>query len=162
MEKIERNFEIFKLNGRDEEILKILEKNGRVSILSLAKRLGVSHETIRYRLRKLLKAGVIERFTISVDHRKLGYKILAVIMISTWNYGREDWNEFLKHLMENENVVSIAKVTGDYDLKIAIMARDPEEFDSISHAIKTRFSRIIKEWHTFIFTKQLKRREFPF
>jgi len=64
--------------------------------------------------------------------------------------------------MERPHIVSVKKLTGKYDLKIAFWARDPEELDAFPHEIKSDFSRIIKEWETFIFTKVYKWKELPF
>jgi hypothetical protein len=64
--------------------------------------------------------------------------------------------------MKHKNIVSVEKITGNYDLKISFWAKDSEEFDWISHTIKTKFSKIIKDWQTFIFTKQYKWKELPF
>ncbi|MFH1365365.1 MAG: Lrp/AsnC family transcriptional regulator [archaeon] len=151
-----------KIDKKDIEIIRILEKNSRISILNLAKKINLSHETVRYRINKLKKMGVIENFTISVNKRKLGYEIYAVIMISTWNYTEEKWKKFLDYLIENKNIIAIEKITGNYDLKIAFWAKDSEEFDKITQEIKTKFSGIIKEWQTFIFTKLIKWEELPF
>nr|MCK4929940.1 winged helix-turn-helix transcriptional regulator [Nanoarchaeota archaeon] len=162
MAKIIKNPEIYQPDKKDIEIIKILEEEGRIPILKLAKRVKLSHETVRYRLNKLIKKGVIEKFIVRINKKKLGYNIYAVIMIATWNYTKEEWQEFLDYLMKKENIVSVEKITGSYDLKIAIWARDPEELDTISHSIKTRFSKIINNWQSFIFTRQYKWKELPF
>jgi DNA-binding Lrp family transcriptional regulator len=152
----------FRIDRKDIEIIKILEEDGRIPVLELAKRVKLSHETVRYRLNKLTKSGVIEKFIVRINKKKLGYSIYAVIMIATWNYTEREWEEFLDYLMEHDNIVSVEKITGNYDLKIAFWAKTPEEMDSVSHAIKARFSKMIKDWQSFIFTRQYKWKELPF
>ena len=151
----------FNIDAKDIEILRILEDDARISVLELARKVKLSHETVRYRIGKLVKKGIIEKFTISVDKRKLGFNIYAVVMISTWNYSKEEWEAFFNHLMAHRQVIAIEKITGDYDLKIAFWTRTSEEFDDITHSIKTRFSKIIKGWQSFIFTKMYKWKELP-
>ncbi len=162
MKKSFKFSEKVQIDNKDIEIIKILEKDGRIPILELAKKVKLSHETVRYRLNKLIKKGVIEKFMVTIDHRKLGYNITAIIMMSLWNYGKEDWQGFLDYLMKNNNVIAVTKVTGDYDLKIAIMAKDTEHFDILAQEIKVKYSNMIKDWQTFIFTKEYKWREIPF
>ncbi len=162
MRKIKENSEISKIDKKDIEILKILEQNARIPITELAKKVKLSHETVRYRLNKLVKNGVIERFTIRINKKKLGYNFYAVIMIATWNYTKEEWEEFFDYLMKHKNIVSVEKITGNYDVKISFWATSSEELDFISHSIKTRFSKIIKDWQSFIFIKQHKWKELPF
>jgi DNA-binding Lrp family transcriptional regulator len=108
-----------------------------------------------------VKNGVIEKFTISVNKNKLGYNIYAVIMISTWNYTQKEWEEFLKYLMEHPNIIAVEKITGNYDLKIAFYTKNSDEFESVSHSIKTKYSKIIKDWQSFIFTRLYKWKELP-
>jgi Lrp/AsnC family transcriptional regulator for asnA, asnC and gidA len=160
--KIEKNPAKVQIDKKDIEIIKILEEDGRIPILELGRKVKLSHETVRYRLNKMIRNGVIEKFIVRINKKKLGYEIYAVIMIGTWNYNQNEWEEFFKYLMEHKSIVSVEKITGNYDIKIAFWAKDPEEFDFISHSIKTKFSKIIKDWQSFIFTKQYKWKELPF
>ena len=160
--KIHKNSGNFRIDKKDIEIIKVLEDDGRIPVVELAKKIKLSHETTRYRLNKLTRSGVIKKFIVRIDKRKLGYNICAVIMISIWNYTQVEWDEFFKFLMNHDNIVAVEKVTGNYDLKISFWAKNPEEFDSISHSIKTRFSKIIKDWESFIFTNEYKWKELPF
>ncbi len=162
MKKFPKNSEICRIDKKDIEILRILEEDARTPLTEIARKVKLSHETVRYRLRKLVKSGVIEKFTIRIDKKKLGYNFYAVIMIATWNCTKEKWEEFFDYLLKHKNVVSVEKITGNYDVKISFWARDSEEFDSISHSIKMRFSKIIKDWKSFVFVKQYKWKELPF
>ena len=151
-----------RIDKKDAEIIKILEEEGRISLLELAKRVKLSHETVRYRLNKLIRSGVIEKFIVRINKKRLGYSIYAVIMIATWNYTKLEWDEFLKYLLDHKNIVSVEKITGNYDLKIAFWVKNTEEMDFLSQTIKTKFSKIIKDWQSFIFTQQYKWKELPF
>jgi len=64
--------------------------------------------------------------------------------------------------MDYPNIIAIEKITGNYDLKIAFWVKDSDEFESVSHSIKTRYSKIIKDWQSFIFTRLYKWKELPF
>jgi len=152
----------FKVSAKDIEIIRILENDGRMPLLKLAKKVGLSHETVRYKINRLLKAGVIQKFTVRINKRVLGYQIYGVVLIAISNYTKEHWDEFFNFLMQHPNIVNVEKVTGNYDLKFAFWAKDTEDFDRISHAIKTRFSKIIKDWNSFIFTNRFKTKELPF
>ena len=161
----EKNTNIYgnlRMDNKDIEIIKIMENDARISILELSKRVKLSHDTVRYRLNKLIKQGIIEKFIVRVNKKKLGYNLYAVIMISLWNYSQNEWDNFLKFLMENPKIVAIEKVSGDFDLKIAFWAKDSEEMDQVALSIKISYPKIIKNWHSFIFTKLYKWKELPF
>lgn len=50
----------------DLKIIAILQKNAREPFLQIAKKLNVSEGTIRKRVSKLLKKGIIENFTLNL------------------------------------------------------------------------------------------------
>jgi Lrp/AsnC family transcriptional regulator of lysine biosynthesis len=54
------------LDETDEKIIQMLRKDSRLSNVSLAKSLGLSEGAVRWRLKRLLKTGVIRSFTIDV------------------------------------------------------------------------------------------------
>jgi len=162
---VAKNIEIsekVEIDKKDIEILKILEEDGRIPFLELGKKVNLSHETVRYRVNKLVKNGVIKKFSVRIDKRKLGYDIYGVILVTTGNYTQEEWDEFFDHLMKHPNIVNVEKVTGNYDLKFAFLTKNAQEFDLISHSIKIEFSKIIKNWESFIFTNRFKGKELPF
>ena len=161
MTKKSKFSEIVPIDKKDIEIIRILEEDSRMSIMEIGRKVKLSHETVRYRINKLVKKGIIEKFTVSINKNKLGYNIYAVIMISTWNYSQKEWEEFLKYLMDHPNIIAIEKITGNYDLKIAFWTKDSDEFESVSHSIKTKYSKIIKDWQSFIFTRLYKWKELP-
>ncbi len=57
-----------KIDKKDRAILQLLNENSRISYRDMGKRLGISEDTIRYRVFKLVKKGIISRFTIAVQN----------------------------------------------------------------------------------------------
>ena len=58
------------------QIIDILAKDSSTPFIEVARRIGISDATVHLRVRRLLAAGIITRFTISVDNNLLGYDIL--------------------------------------------------------------------------------------
>ncbi|MDE1854874.1 MAG: AsnC family transcriptional regulator [Candidatus Micrarchaeota archaeon] len=59
--------EVIKIDKKDRQILQLLNGNSRVSYREMGKRLGMNEDTIRYRVFKLQRKGVIRRFTIAAQ-----------------------------------------------------------------------------------------------
>ncbi|MDD2531874.1 MAG: Lrp/AsnC family transcriptional regulator [Candidatus ainarchaeum sp.] len=57
----------------DYKVLSALRNNSRESFLSISKDFGVSEGTIRNRVKKLVKRGVIEKFTIDSRHNYFAF-----------------------------------------------------------------------------------------
>jgi len=65
----------------DRKILSILLDDGRKSFNEISLMVGVSTGTVANRVRKLIERGVIKRFTVELDWRKLGFDVFAIILI---------------------------------------------------------------------------------
>jgi len=70
-------------NDIDQKLIEILKENSRTSLREMAKIVPLSPSSIRNRLARLVDKGIIERFTIDVDYRKLGYEIQVIILLTT-------------------------------------------------------------------------------
>jgi Lrp/AsnC family transcriptional regulator for asnA, asnC and gidA len=76
-----------KLDDKDLHILSLLQKDGRAKYTQIARTLSkalnqnIPDTTILFRIRKLQQAGVIKRFTVSIDQEMLGYTVSGVMFI---------------------------------------------------------------------------------
>ena len=95
----------------NHELLKMLRQNARTPFLEIAKALGVSETAVRKRVRKLEKEGVIKRYTIEVDPKKMGFEIVALIGIDTTP---ESFISALEQLSDMEEVLSLYSSSGDH------------------------------------------------
>jgi DNA-binding MarR family transcriptional regulator len=55
------------------KIIDILNKDSSTPFVDVAKRIGVSDATVHMRVRRMIAAGIINKFTILVDNDLLGY-----------------------------------------------------------------------------------------
>ncbi len=72
-----------KLDPIDEQIISMLQEDGRRSFSDIAEKTERTEVTIRRRVRRLLKQGIIIRFTVVIDPLKTGKQIRAVIRVKT-------------------------------------------------------------------------------
>ena len=70
-----------KLDSLDRKIIKILQKNGRISYSELSKMIKKPRTTVLTRVNKLMEKNIIKGFKAKVNPEKLGYKYTAYIMI---------------------------------------------------------------------------------
>lgn len=72
-----------KLDPIDATILSMLQEDGRRSYSEIADEVGRTEVTIRRRVRRMVKEGIIKRFTVIVDPLKIGKRIRAIIRVKT-------------------------------------------------------------------------------
>jgi len=63
-------------------IIDILINDSSTTFIEIAKQIGISDATVHWRVKRLIAAGIITKFTISVDNNLLGYDHLAFVGIN--------------------------------------------------------------------------------
>ena len=117
-----------KLDRIDLRILRELQKDGRMTNVELAKRVGISAPPCLRRVRALEEAGYIRGYHADVAAEKLGYGITVFTLVSLTNHAESDLHNFAK-LAENWPLVrECYMMTGDADFIIRIVAEDWEAF----------------------------------
>jgi len=69
------------LDDIDIEILKILQKDCRVTLDQMSKMLNVPKSTLHYRIKRLEKQGVIEGYYAKINPSKLGKEYITVTLV---------------------------------------------------------------------------------
>jgi DNA-binding Lrp family transcriptional regulator len=110
-----------RLDPVDLRLVEALRTDSRQSVNELAARVNVSRATAYQRLARLREEGVIRRFTIDVDHRKLGQPIAALVLVSVVQHAWRGVGERLRHL---PGVEWLALSTGSYDYILLVRAPD--------------------------------------
>ncbi|MCQ2972705.1 MAG: Lrp/AsnC family transcriptional regulator [archaeon] len=118
--------EIVKLDDTDIKILKIINEDVRTSYRQISRSLDVSVGTVHNRIDKMVKSGVIKKFSPIIDYRKLGYVLTTIIGVRIKNGKLEDWED---KTFFNKNVVGIYDVSGEYDAFIIAKFRDTDELN---------------------------------
>ncbi|MHA1771383.1 MAG: Lrp/AsnC family transcriptional regulator [Candidatus Thorarchaeota archaeon] len=65
----------------DKKIIRVLQRDARLPFTKIAKELHQPDTTVHFRTRRLLKSGVITRFSALVNPRALGYTASALLKI---------------------------------------------------------------------------------
>ena len=60
------------LDKTDIKILKLLANDSRISYAEIAREVHLSRMAVRERVMKMVEEGVVERFTVQLDSKKVG------------------------------------------------------------------------------------------
>ncbi len=110
------------------KIIYMLSKDSSMPFVEVAKQIGISDATVHIRVRRLIAAGVIKKFTISVDNNMLGYDHLAFMGINI-EPGFAD--EVTEGLLKTDEVLEIHEMHGRFDLLLKIRAKDLDQMRDI-------------------------------
>ena len=115
------------MDSKDHEIIEALRNDSRKSFAKLAEELGIPRATLQDRVRKLLKDGVIKKFTIVPDYAKLGKQITAFVMVSFSPVPGLSQRELAKEIAATENVQEVYLISGQWDILVKIRVEKVED-----------------------------------
>jgi Lrp/AsnC family transcriptional regulator for asnA, asnC and gidA len=110
------------------KIINILSKDSSLPFVDIAKQIGISDATVHIRVRRLIAAGIIRKFTISVDNNQLGYDHLAFMGINIEPGYADEVNTGLSTI---EEVLEIHETHGRFDILLKLRAKDLDEMREI-------------------------------
>jgi Lrp/AsnC family transcriptional regulator for asnA, asnC and gidA len=117
-----------KIDQLDLKILGELVKDSSVSIPKLAKTIGENTSVVYSRVKRMVKRGLIKRYTLIVNDLLLGYTVGATVCVKIDARGRES---VIKALSGIPNIYDIREITGRYDIIFRVKARDLKELHDL-------------------------------
>ncbi|MDB4001936.1 Lrp/AsnC family transcriptional regulator [Oceanospirillaceae bacterium] len=115
------------IDSKDQSIISLLQKDGRMSVKDIAKAMGLTRTTVTKRMERLEASGVITGYSAVVRKDFFDKKIRGWVMINTIPNLEEAAISAMKMIPE---VSRIYTTNGRWDLAVAIWAADLERFDA--------------------------------
>lgn len=115
------------LDDLDRRILEELQRDGGLTNLELAERIGLSPSPCSRRVKALEESGVLERRVALLDGKKLGLSLAAIIQISMDRHTPERFEHFERLVRSFPEVQACYLITGhdaDYFLKVVVPDMD--------------------------------------
>jgi Lrp/AsnC family transcriptional regulator, regulator for asnA, asnC and gidA len=109
-------------------IIDILNRDASRPFVEIAKELEISDATVHMRVRRLMAAGIIRKFTIATDSRLLGYGHIAFMGI---NIREGSTDEVTASLSQFEEILELHEMYGQFDLLLKIRSKSLEEMRDV-------------------------------
>jgi Lrp/AsnC family transcriptional regulator, regulator for asnA, asnC and gidA len=117
-----------KIDETDIKILELLEEDARRPFTEMAHKLKVSESAVRKRITAMQREGVITKFTIKVDHGKLGLKTVAIVGLDVES-GK--MLEIAQQLCDLKELKCVATTSGDHMIMLEIWAKNGKELNRL-------------------------------
>ena len=135
----------------DAQIVRVLQKNGRLPNTEIAKVIGVSESTVRNRLNRLISEGKISITAIGHPAR-LGYDLIGSLAV-TIDHKKTD--HVIAELERTEGLWYITHTVGAFDFFIEFSVKSRKDLDSLLSRLHSTDG--ITQIQTAILRKTLKR-----
>lgn len=120
----------------DRKILRLLQRQGRISFRDLGAKIHLSSNATAERVRRLQLLGIIRGFHADLDHAKLGFSLRAYVDVRLrTGVSAEDFEAAARKL---SRVESIAILTGSMDLRLRVSCRDQAELAQLIAQLRSQ------------------------
>ena len=135
-----------KLDETNKAIIKELS-NGRKAFSTIAEKIGITENTVRSRVNKLLDDGVLQISGL-VDPQSIPEMQVVIMGIKL---GTLDLELKAKEMLKLKGVISVVVVTGRYDL-IVQLATSSQDDQSLLNFFKNELSKVkgVSDVETFV------------
>jgi len=134
-----------KLDSKDRKIIEQLQINCRQTIAEIAKITKLPRDVVAYRIKKLEQNKVIRAHHTMLNPSKIGFPLYSYVFFSSYNLKPSEEIDFINYLKSQNQIIYVAKNSGEFDFTIGICARDYLDFDEIIRSIRQKFIDVIKE-----------------
>lgn len=117
-----------KIDDKDRQLIALLRNDARMSVVELARQLGVSRATIQNRMRRLERDGVIVQYTVTLKADTARSKVRALMSIATETKKEQD---VIHALRGYPAVAALHHTTGRWDLIAELQTDSLADFNNI-------------------------------
>jgi len=150
-----------KIDALDIELLRLLMEDSSHTYVQLSEKLHIHKDTARKRIRNLIDRKIIDRFTITINQKKLAelYPSLWRVIFSVAVL--RDHDSLVKELLDHTNVVEVDEATpaAVHDILVRTRFRNMEEFNEFTNWLKSKQNVDSSRLDVIPIYKQHKRRK---
>jgi Lrp/AsnC family transcriptional regulator, leucine-responsive regulatory protein len=133
-----------KIDRFDRAILRILQKDGRISNVDLAARVSLSESACLRRVRRLEEQGFIEKYTALLNQRLAGLAGNVFVHIAL---NREEQSELAAFEAAVQNLPEVMEcylMTGEFDYLLRVVVADMADFERVHKESLTRLPGVAR------------------
>tara|TARA_Y200000002_G_C22594261_1_gene626609 strand:+ start:632 stop:1090 length:459 start_codon:yes stop_codon:yes gene_type:complete len=117
-----------KLDSLDISILKLLQKDAKLTNKALSAKLSLSVTAIYERIKKLEKSGIIDNYVALVSKEKVERSFVAFCHIKLIQHTQDNIKKFEKEVVKIREVLECYHLSGDYDYLLKVHVKDMETY----------------------------------
>ncbi|RNJ42648.1 AsnC family transcriptional regulator [Mesorhizobium erdmanii] len=144
-----------RLDPIDLKILDAIQRDGRITKLALADKVGLSPTPCWMRLRKLEKAGIVSGYHARIAMRLIAPVATVLMEVTLASHRQADFDRFERAVRDISEIVACWSVGGGVDYVLKVMARDIDAYQRLVDVLLEREIGIDR-YFTYVVTKTVK------
>jgi DNA-binding Lrp family transcriptional regulator len=123
------------IDAIDQQLIRLLRKDGRMPVATLAKKIGVTRVTIQNRLNRLEKRRIITGYTALISSAA-DNQVATVRALTSLELDGDSFNRVNDLLLSEPSITAIHATNGRWDMIIEIQTQTLEDFNDILSRIR--------------------------
>jgi Lrp/AsnC family transcriptional regulator of ectoine degradation len=143
------------LDPTDLRILTEIQRDGRITKLALAEKVGLSPTPCWTRLKRLEERGIIVGYNARLALRQVAPWVLVLVELTLRNHRQSDFDQFERVVKEVPEIMTCWAVGGGVDYVLKTIAKDVNTYQILIDGLLARDIGIDR-YFTYIVTKVVK------
>lgn len=118
------------MDAKDRQIVRALQKDGRLTNQELADRVALSPSPCLRRVRLLEERGIITGYAARVDAKAYGLAVTAYIRIALQRHEKDSVRTFEARVAEIDEILECHLMTGEADYLLKVMVADLDAYEA--------------------------------
>ncbi len=144
----------------DKSILEQLQRDGRLSNVQLADKVGLSESACLRRVKLLEESGIVDRYVLLVDQGAIGIPGTVFVSVTLEGQQKERLNEFEEAVVIIEEVMECYLMSGEADYLLRVICKDNDDFIKV-HSKITNLPGVYRVHSSFALRTVVKKTELP-
>lgn len=155
-----KELELIKLDKTDLEILSSISEDARINSVEIARKIGISPNTVILRMKNMKEIGIIQGFKPLIHLENTPYASYKAL-IKLQNYTQQKENEIINYLKTNTNIIGVLTLIGLWDFEIEFEVDSNQEMLDITRKFRDKFKDVIKEFEVIPLFHEYRYNHFP-
>ena len=149
------------LDKIDKQLLELLQNDSKMNIKEIAAKLNLTKTPVYERIKKLEKAGVIEKYVAVVNRKKLSSNMVVFCTVTLDSQKLEQINIFNEAISTIPEVVECYLMGGSNDFLLKVVVKDLNEYHLFSSGKLAALPNLSQIRSTFVLNEIKKSTVFP-
>lgn len=116
------------IDHTDLKILEMLQQDSKAKMKDIADRIGMTITPVYERIKKMERNGIINKYTIQVNPKHLGYNLTAYCSVTLKEHSQQNLKLFEEGVQALQQVLECNHMSGSFDYLLKVVVRDMEDY----------------------------------
>ncbi len=151
-----------RLDATDKKILKLLQKDARMGIKTIAARLNMTKTPVYERIKRLEKAGIITKYVAVVDRKKVSPSMVIFLTGALEVTAFEQIQEFYEAVEKIPEIMECYLMGGENDFMLKVIVKDLEAYNTFYSQKVASLPRVGRVRSSFVLNEVKQATVLPF